>query len=217
MNTAQAQMNAMDGFQRDLSALCCRLGDDDSSSMFPSSIKLEQVKDPESFLVFIHQYVERMLVPVELPAIVSASTLCSQNGLRELLDLDARLGKEPFMKVFAESSRTLGRNQLRKLRGLHDVRILARYRHAVLDGKAFGWHLLVYGMVLHMFSIPLRQGLAKYQTQVLTGFGNAACQSLQWTESEWLDVKRQLESFPVPALEGLIADKDAETPLLSIV
>ena len=207
----------MDGFHRDLSALSCRLGEDVSSSLPVSTVRLEQVKDPKSFLKFAEQYAEHLLVPIELPAIVSASTFASQNALRELVELDARIGQEPLMRMFSQASRTLGRNQLRKLRGLTDVRIMTRYRNAVLDGKAYGWHLLVYGMVLHSFSMPLRQGLAKYQLQVLTGFGNAACQSLQWTESEWLDVKRQLESFPVPALEGLIADKDAGTPLLSIV
>jgi urease accessory protein UreF len=217
MNTAQAQLKAMDGFHRDLSALCCRLGNDASLTGLPGSIRLEQVTDSDSFLVFIRQYKEHILEPIELPAIASAMTLCSQNALRELLDLDAGLGKEPFMKVFAESSRTLGRNQLRKLRGLHDVRMLSRYRNAVLDGKAYGWHLLVYGMVLHMFSIPLRQGLAKYQTQVLLGFGQAACQSLSWSEKEWMKVRHQLESFSAPSLEGILAEKGSGTPLLSIV
>lgn len=210
-------MKAMDGFHRDLSALCCRLGDDISLAKFSSDIHLEQVKDPASFLVFIRQYAEHILTPIELPAIVSASTLCSQNALRELLDLDAHLAQDPFMKVFAEASRTLGRNQLRKLRGLHDVRILSRYRNAVLDGKAFGWHLLVYGMVLHMFSIPLRQGLAKYQMQVLLGFGQAACQSLQWSEKEWLNVRHQLESFPTPSLEDLLPEQENGAPMLSVV
>ena len=217
MHANQAHLKAMDGFHRDLSNLSCRLGGDVSASLPVTSVRLEQVKDPKSFLKFAEQYVEYLLVPIELPAIVSASTFSSQNALRELLELDARIGREPQMKMFAEASRTLGRNQLRKLRGLADVRIMTRYRNAVLDGKAYGWHLLVYGMVLQSFSMPLRQGLAKYQMQVLLGFGQAACQSLQWSERDWSKVRSQLESFPVPSLEGGGAEKDSKVPLLSIV
>ncbi len=208
-DTNTALSNDLDGFHEDLSLLCRRLESGYSGQPLVSNLKLEKVKDTQSFIRFSEQYVRYLLVPVELPAIVSAAELVSKNAFRELLALDKQLGSEPLLKVFEEASRTLGRNQLRKLRGLKDVRILSRYRSAVMDGNAHGWHILVYGAVLHMFSMPLRQGLAKYQQQVLSSFAQSACQSLQWSESEWNKVSQFIRQIPVPSLESICPEEQS--------
>ena len=197
--------------------LCSRLGVGLSGGTSAPSFQFQKVTGTDSFIRFSKQYVRHLLIPVELPAIVTASTLVSQNALKELLVLDAQLEKEPLMKLFSQASRTLGRNQLRKLSGLRDVRLLSRYRSAVLENDAYGWHVLVYGAVLHLFSIPLRQGLDKYQWQVLTGFAHAACQSLQWSDSDWRKVMNAIENIPVTSLESLGGNDKPEVPKLAIV
>ena len=194
-----------------------RLGVEVSGESVMPSVQLENVTDPDSFIRFSEQYVRLLLIPVELPAIATASMLASRNALRELLVLDSQLEAEPLMKLFAQASRTLGRNQLRKLRGLRDVRVLSRYRSAVLEGDAYGWHTIVYGAVLHLFSIPLRQGLAKYQVQILSGFAHAACQSRQWSQADWRKVMNAIEKIPAPSLESLSLGNELGVPQLGIV
>jgi hypothetical protein len=53
---------------------------------------------------------------------------------------------------------------------LRDLRLLRRYESAVLRGQAYGWHTLVYGVVLAIYSLPLRQGLVGYANQTVNGF-----------------------------------------------
>ena len=216
-NSSIAPLNEMEAFQHDVSMLCHRLGVVAPVKAMTPSVQLEKVIDTHSFIRFAEQYVRHLLIPIELPAIVTASKFASRNALRELIELDQQVASEPHIKIFEQASRTLGRNQLRKLRGLRDVRLLARYRASVLEENAFGWHMLVYGAVLHLFSIPLRQGLAKYQMQVLKGFGQSACQSLHWSPSDWGKVEHSIEKMPVPSLESLSYGNDLGIPQLSIV
>ncbi|MDG1856059.1 MAG: urease accessory UreF family protein [Verrucomicrobiota bacterium] len=212
-----ASHNEMETFHQDLSMLCHRLGEVVPGRVMAPSMRFEKVNDTDSFLRFSEQYIRYVLSPVELPAIVAASELASRNALHELYLLDKQLGSEPHIKMFEKASLTLGRNQLRKLRGMRDVRLLSRYRSSVLEGDAHGWHMLVYGIVLHLFSIPIRQGLAKYQTQVLLGFAQSACQSLQWSQSEWSEVEFVIQKMPLPSLESLSSRSQPESPQLTIV
>ena len=50
--------------------------------------------------------------------------------------------------------------------------------------EAHGWHTLVYGMTLVLYSLPLRQGLLGYAQQTTRGFIQAAARGLQLKESE---------------------------------
>ncbi|MBT3596861.1 MAG: hypothetical protein HN505_12890 [Verrucomicrobia bacterium] len=212
-----ASLNEMETFHQDLSMLCHRLGEVVPGRVMAPSMRFEKVNDTDSFLRFSEQYIRYVLSPIELPAIVAASEFASRNALHELYLLDKQLGSEPHIKMFEKASLTLGRNQLRKLRGMRDVRLLSRYRSSVLEGNAHGWHMLVYGIVLHLFSIPIRQGLAKYQTQVLLGFAQSACQSLQWSQSEWSKVECVIQKMPLPSLESLSPRSQPESPQLTIV
>ena len=49
---------------------------------------------------------------------------------------------------------------------MRDARVVRRYIEAVDAGKASGWHPVVYGVLLAVHSIPLRQGMAHHALQV---------------------------------------------------
>jgi urease accessory protein UreF len=59
-----------------------------------------------------------------------------------------------------------------------------RYLAAVESGQAHGWHTLVYGMTLVLYSLPLRQGLLGYAHQTTRGFIHAAARARGWKESD---------------------------------
>src|SRR5213075_2729464 len=108
----------------------------------------------------------------------------SRNEVRELVALDQELAAEPVLKQFAHPSRRVGQAQLQKLRPLRDQRVVQRYLHAVESGVAHGWHTLVYGLTLAIYSLPLRQGLLGYAHQTLRSFIYSAARFLRLSERE---------------------------------
>lgn len=106
-------------------------------------------------------YREKVLGGVELPAIRDAFEHARRGEARELIELDRRLARQLGRSGLAQASRLTGRQQLRLLRPLKD-QSLQRYIRAVDDGEATGWHVVVFGILLAVFSLPLRQGLAHY-------------------------------------------------------
>jgi urease accessory protein UreF len=147
-----------------------------------SPLRLGPVHDLCSLRRFLQAYHARILLPFELPAIRSAHAHASCNGLHELVALDRQLAGEPLLQYFAEPSRRVGQSQLRKLRPLRDLRLLQRYLRAVEAGQAGGWHTLVYGLTLAIYSLPLRQGLLGYAHQTTRGFIYSAPRSLRLSE-----------------------------------
>ncbi len=133
---------------------------------------------------FLRAYHERILLPHELPAIRAAYEHISRNEVRELIAFDQQLGAEPALKNFSAASQRIGREQLQKLRPLRDERVVQRYLAAVESDQAHGWHTLVYGMTLVLYSLPLRQGLLGYAHQTTRGFIQAAARGLQLKESD---------------------------------
>lgn len=111
---------------------------------------------------------DQVLCGLEWPVILKAAELARRGYHRELLELDARFG-QGLPPGIAEASRCVGRRQLSRLRGLRDQRVVRRYLDAIEDGRARGWSPIVYGLVLAVFGIPLRQGLVHYATAVLRG------------------------------------------------
>jgi len=134
------------------------------------SRELQPVKDEPSLRSFVERYRDQVLVPVELPAIRTAFLHACRYEVRELLQVDRELTTQPVLQPFAFASQAVGRGFLRRLRPLRDVRLLRRYEQAVQRGDAHGWHTLVYGVVLAVYSLPLRQGLLGYARQTLSGF-----------------------------------------------
>lgn len=151
----------------------------------------ETVRDVPSLRGFLTWYRTELLTPVELPLIRRAFEHASRYQIRELIALDQALRLERRFERFAAASWAVGRAQLWRLRPLRDQRLVRRYWQAVETGPAQGWHVLVYGLVLAIFSLPLRPGLLSYSHQTLAGFIGAAGRSLDLDEAEcaqlWAD------------------------------
>lgn len=118
---------------------------------------------------FLEDYGGRCLVPLEWPGIVRAWALTSEGRGHELVQFDREWGGVACGFPFLEASRAVGRRQLGRLRPLRDARAVQRYVRAVDEGLASGWHVVVYGAAVATFSIPLRQGLMHFASQVLAG------------------------------------------------
>ena len=147
-------------------------------------LRLQPVKNASSLRGFLQDYQQRILFPFELPAIESAHGHAMRNETRELVALDRRLGAERALQQFAGASRRVGQHQLQKLRPLRDQRLVQRYLFAVETGEAHGWHTLVYGVTLAIYSLPLRQGLLGYAHQAMRGFIYSAARSLRLSEHQ---------------------------------
>src|SRR5205807_6578234 len=140
------------------------------------------VQDTRSLQCAVREYQVHILLPMELPAIQAAHSHVSRNELRELVTLDQELSREPRLQRFAAASRRVGQAQLQKLRPLRDQRIVKRYLAAVESGQASGWHTLVYGLTLAIYSLPLRQGLLGYAHQMVRSFIYSGARMQQLSE-----------------------------------
>jgi urease accessory protein UreF len=170
-----------------------------------ASLRLPPVYSLPTLGSFLRNYQSQVLLPFELPAIHRSHGHASRHELRELVELDRRLAGEDVLRVFAPASQRVGQFQLRKLRPLRDERVLQRYLGAVERGQASGWHMLVYGVTLAVYSLPLRQGLLGYAHQMTRSFIYSAAHLLRLSERQCRD---QFDSLcaPLPgAVEALLA------------
>jgi urease accessory protein UreF len=167
--------------------LAKQLGSADGLSELGSvsaTLRLRPVKDAASLGRFLRDYHARILLPIELRTIQSAHGHASRNEIRELVALDRSLASEAVLSEFAPASQRIGQMHLKKLRPLSDHRLLQRYLKAVENGQAKGWHTLVYGLTLAIYSLPLRQGLMGYAHQTTRGFICSAARSLSLPEGQ---------------------------------
>lgn len=160
------------------------------------------VRDLASLRGFLDEYRARVLEPVELPAIVAAHGHATRGEARELILLDQRLAAEVALREFAVASCRVGQRQLSKLRPLRDRRVVGRYLAAIESGDARGWHTLVYGVSLAMFSLPLRQGLQNYVEQTTAVLIGRAVASLRLPEATSVALQAE-QSARVPQLISL--------------
>jgi len=147
---------------------------------------------------WLGRYVREGLVGEEWPVVLEAWSHASAGRVKELLALDQAWGLRVGMRPLAEASFRVGQRQLNRLRPLRDVRVVQRYLAAVETGKAHGWHPVVYGVMLAVFAVPLRQGLMHYADQVLGGFVEGVPPGIAMSEgerSQW--VKEMGEVLPV--------------------
>jgi len=166
-----------------------------------------QIATASDLRIFLEGYRTQVLQPLELPAIQRAYHHASRNELRELIAFDRELADQTVLKNFASASRLVGLGQLQRLRPLRDVRMAQRYLAAVEKGEANGWHTVVYGLILSVYSFPLRQGLLGYAGQTTQGFLQAAGRSLSLSEKTVDDLLAEIShKFPA-AVEALVAQK----------
>lgn len=154
-------------------------GGDTSAAQFFSG----RIQDEASLQQFLEAYRTQLLLPLELPVIVAAHGHACRNELRELIALDQRLAADPSIKKFAAASYRVGQRQLSKLRALRDHRLIQRYLAAVEKGEAHGWHVLVYGISLAAYSLPVRQGLQHYAEHTMRGFIESGAKTLQLSQA----------------------------------
>jgi urease accessory protein UreF len=165
--------------------------------------RVDSVGALERFLV---SYRERLLAPCELPAIRRAFEHASRGESRELAALDRELAFAPLLRDFASASQRVGRGQLRRLRPLRDQRVVQRYLRAVEAGEAHGWHTVVYGLTLAVYSLPLRQGLMGYAQQTLRGFISSASVPLHLSETAAIELyQRACEGLPGEVEQTLVS------------
>lgn len=174
------------------------------------SLQIQQITNFSELQSFLQSYHSRILRPLELPFIQRAFLHASRNEIRELVALDQEVGKQSMLQNFASASKRVGQGQLQKLRPLKDMRSVQRYLAAVDKGDATGWHTMVYGLTLAVYSLPLRQGLFGYAQQTTKGFIFAAAPSLKLTDAEcrtaFEEVCGDLPSAVEPLLaQGLVA------------
>ena len=176
-------------------------------SSVSATLRLVPVHDLPSLRRFLGNYQSEILLPFELPAIQSAHAHAARHELRELVAFDQSLASQPILSHFAAASRRVGQNQLRKLRPLRDQRVVQRYLRAVESGEASGWHTLVYGLTLAVYSLPLRQGLLGYAHQTTRGFIYSAARMLRLSECQCRAVFDGLCADLPQAVEALVAQK----------
>ncbi|MBI3877562.1 MAG: hypothetical protein HY300_16655 [Verrucomicrobia bacterium] len=191
----------------DVRALVEQLGDTDG--LIPADVATSLLSRPVDSIpalrLFLAEYQSRVLTAQEFPAILRAHGHANRNELRELLTLDRELADAALPEGFKLASRGVGRRQLNRLRPLRDERLVQRYRAAVEAGDAHAWHTVVFGLTLHLYSLPLRQGLLHYAQQTFGGFIRAAAPRVGLRNGE-------LEEFLSEACAGLPATGDAALP-----
>lgn len=168
------------------------------------AVHVGQITTAAELRLFLRNYHAQILQPCELPAIQRAFNHAVRNELRELIAFDKELAGEPILQSFVSASRRVGQAQLQRLRPLRDQRIIQRYLAAVGKGEASGWHTLVYGLTLAIYSVPLRQGLFGYARQTTHGFIHAAARSLRISETESNLILEEFSANLPTAVDGLM-------------
>jgi urease accessory protein UreF len=169
------------------------------------SVQIRRISTAADLRQFLRSYHAQILQPCELPAIQRAFNHAVRNEVRELIAFDQELGGASILQNFASASRRVGQSQLQRLRPLRDQRVVQRYLAAVEQGQATGWHTLVYGLTLAVYSVPLRQGLFGYARQTTRGFIHSAARSLKFSETESNDLLEEMSAGFAAAVEPLLA------------
>lgn len=179
------------------------IGSPESLASLAAVAELVQSPKPESIPAlhaFLARYSERLLVPIELTSVRDAYQLARRGEVRELIQLDRQLHQQLGNSALADASRHLGRAHLRRLRPLRS-RPLQRYLEAVESGQAHGCHAIVYGFLLALFALPLRQGLAHYAHHAQLGLLESTTLGLPITAADRLRLRATCTARITPAVQ----------------
>jgi urease accessory protein UreF len=170
-----------------------------------SLLRLGPVRDLGSLKTLLTGYQTKVLLTLELPAIHAAYRHAIRNQVRELVTLDTQFNGGAELDGFTAASRRLGRHHLKRLRPLTDLRLVQRYLNAVEAGQANGWHTMVYGISLALYSVPLRQGLLGYARQSTANFISTAAATLRLSAGRCRQLTEEFVAELPKAVEQLLA------------
>jgi urease accessory protein UreF len=176
-------------------------------SAVATALRLPRVESLAALGQVLSAYRTQVVVAVEWPAIWRACEHAAHNETRELVALDQSLARQPALRAFAAASTRVGRSQLQKLRPLRDARVVQRYLAAVETGRAHGWHTLVFGLTVAVYSLPLRQSLLGYARQTLVGLARAAARPLRLARAECHEVLAKVCNGLPEELESVMNDR----------
>jgi urease accessory protein UreF len=194
--------------QGDVGALLEQLGSmEDLVSVTAASALLQNasIDNLQALAVFIETYLEEILVPIELPLIHQSFLHASRNECRELVALDQSTSARMVVPEFAAASRHVGHLHIRAMRPMRGERLVQRYLAAVESGEANGWHTIVYGITLALYSLPARQGLMHYAYRTMGGFVRAAARSLRLSDRDCSEIVEDLCVGIPEAIESTLA------------
>lgn len=158
----------------EIHALVAQLAVPDTQAPAEWPPSLAAASSMEGLRRFVAHHATETLSAREWPVILQAWQLAREGHSRELVALDAEWGRLVGQADFAGASFRVGRRQLSKLRGLRHERVIQKYLAAIDAGTARGWHPIVYGVVLAVYNLPLRQGLMNFGVQTLASLVTAA-------------------------------------------
>jgi len=207
----------VEAFLGDVAPLAERIGSAEglvALSGAAASQTFHRVTDLPSLHGFLRHYQSQILIPLELPAICRAHGHASRYEPRELIELDRELASESLLQSFATASQRVGKTQLKRLRPLRDQRLVQRYLCAVQAGEAHAWHTVVYGLILLLYSLPLRQGLLSYAQQTTRGFIYSAAGRLSLAETECQDLISEVGCGFPGAVNTLLLTVGGPSPLI---
>jgi urease accessory protein UreF len=161
--------------------------------------------DGSSFRGFLSAYVTSVLIPVELPLVCQGFAHATRGAITELIALDRRHVPVGLAASLSEASQQVGRTHLRRMRPLRGERRVQRYWRAVEQGEAHAWHTVVYGLVLAVYGLPLRQGLLSFGCQTVRGFVGSVQKRRVLDPAEGEALEREFEGLLRPAVEVLLA------------
>ncbi len=196
----------------DWRALEEQLGSPDEAATRSASVfagALSGLRTADELRAFVTAFEGKTLANDELPIILRAYNHAIRNELRELIALDNSLENTFPNEALASASQRVGRNQLRRMRSLKTERFITRYWDAVHARKATGWHAIVYGIVLAIYSIPLRQGLIHYSQQTITGFLEAGAAALRLPHAALMEIETPLLAKIPAIVETALAGESA--------
>jgi urease accessory protein UreF len=160
---------------------------------------------------FLEGYQTQVLARLDMPVITRARWHAERGHARELIALDQEVDGGSIPPAFASASWRIGRAQLERLRPLRDERAAQRYLAAVEAGEAAGWHTVVYGITLAVYSRPLRQGLMTYARETLGGLAWGAGRAAGFEEAARLEILEELFPRLPAAIEETLAAWEEET------
>ena len=179
-----------------------------SLSTASHALRLKNITSTETLLRFLEAYQSQILIPYELPAIQRAFRHACRSETRELVAFDHEVAGEAVLRPFSSASRRVGQAQIKRLRPLRDHRLVQRYLRAVENGLAHGWHTLVYGVTLSVYSLPVLQGLVSYERQTLLGFIHAVARCLRMSECDCRNLIDQLSPTLPQIFEPILGEEE---------